>query len=97
MDTLATLQDILVQEFCISRDQLTPAAQLSNLGIDSLDVLQLLFKVEDTYGIAIKDDTPGDLATIGEVVIYIDGLLARPADATAGGEPPPRQPAHPSS
>ncbi len=97
MNTLETLQDILMQEFRISRDRLTPVAQLSTLGIDSLDVLQMLFKIEDSYGIAIKEDTPPDLATIGEVVDYIDGLLARLGKPAAVNESPPRQPAHPSS
>ena len=79
MNTLETLQDILVENFRISREGVTPTAELRFLGIDSLDVLELLFKIEDAYGITIRDDTPTDLVTIGDVVIYIDGLLARHA------------------
>ena len=87
MNTLETLQNILVEDFRVSRDGVTPLAELRSLGIDSLDVLDLLFKIEDAYGITIKDDTPTDLVTIGDVVTYIDRLLLyRAADA------PPRAP-----
>ena len=96
MDTLDTLQGLMAQEFRMSRDQLIPTAELSKLGIDSLDVLQLLFKIEDTYGISIKDDAPRDLLTIADVVGYIDALLARPAASAVGASSPGRAP-YPSS
>jgi acyl carrier protein len=76
MSTLETLQDILVSEFKLTREQLTPEAQLSQLGVDSLDVLELMFKIEDRFGLKIKDDIPTSLLTLGDVVGYIDGLLA---------------------
>ena len=86
MNTLETLQDILVKEFRVAPGQLTPAAELSTLGIDSLDLLELMFKIEDRYGISIKNDTPTNLMTINDVVAYIDGLLARrPGSAAAPG------------
>jgi acyl carrier protein len=82
MSTLETLQDILVKEFCLAPSQLTPAAELRTLGIDSLDLLELMFKIEDRYGISIKNDTPTNLMTVEDVVTYIDSLLARrPASA----------------
>jgi acyl carrier protein len=81
MSTLETLQDILVLEFGLSRDQLTTAAELDQLGVDSLDLLELMFKIEDRFGIAIKNDTPTNLVTVGDVVGYIDGLLARRPDS----------------
>jgi acyl carrier protein len=90
MNTLETLQDILVKEFRVAPGQLTPAAELSTLGIDSLDLLELMFKIEDRYGISIKNDTPTNLMTINDVVAYIDGLLARrPGSAAAPGSAQP--------
>jgi acyl carrier protein len=77
MSTLDTLQDILVAEFDLERERITPDAELSALGVDSLDLLELMFKIEDRYSLAIRDDVPSDLTTIGDVVAYIDGLLAK--------------------
>jgi acyl carrier protein len=83
MSTLETLQDILMREFGLDHGQLAPGAELRTLGIDSLDLLDLLFKIEDRYGISIKNDVPNNLMTIDDVVVYIDGLLARRPDSAA--------------
>jgi acyl carrier protein len=79
MSTLDTLQDIVVADFKLSRAQLTPDSQLSQLGIDSLDVLELMFKIEDRFGLKIKDDIPTSLVTLADVVAYIDTLLEQQA------------------
>ena len=81
MSTLATLQDILIDEFDLKREQLTPDAELAALGVDSLDLLELMFKIEDRYKLAIRDDVPTTLTTVNDVVAYIDGLLARQGKA----------------
>ncbi len=81
MTTLDTLQDILIEEFELDRERLTPDAELSALGVDSLDLLELMFKIEDRYKLAIHDDIPTSLTTISDVVAYIDALLARAAKA----------------
>jgi acyl carrier protein len=81
MSTLETLQDILIDEFALTREQLTPDAELDALGVDSLDLLELMFKIEDRYRLAIRDDVPTTLSTVNDVVVYIDGLLARQGKA----------------
>jgi acyl carrier protein len=81
MSTLETLQDILIDEFALTREQLTPHAELNALGVDSLDLLELMFKIEDRYKLAIRDDVPTTLSTVNDVVLYIDGLLGRQGKA----------------
>jgi acyl carrier protein len=77
MSTLETIQDILVTKFALDRTKLTPDAGLDTLGIDSLAVLEVLFEIEDRFGLKIKEDTPDSLATIQDVVLYIDSLLMK--------------------
>ena len=43
-----------------------------DLGADSLDILQLLMKVEDEYGIVIPDQELSHFETVGDVVRYLD-------------------------
>jgi acyl carrier protein len=76
MTTLKTLQDILVKDYSLQRDNVAPEAVLTNLGLDSLSVLELMFKIEDNFHLKITDDTPIDLVTVSDVVRYIDGLLS---------------------
>ena len=76
MNTLDTLVDILTRDYCVAREQIMPEATLETLGLDSLSVLELMFKIEDRYKVKITDDTPTDLLTVSDVVRYIDSLLA---------------------
>ena len=84
MTTLATLQDILVRDYQVPREQLTPDAALTTLGIDSLGFLELMFKIEDEFPVKIPGDTPTNLTTVRDVVGYIDGLIA----SQSGRAPP---------
>jgi acyl carrier protein len=76
MSTLDTLVSILTRDYGVARERITPEATLETLGLDSLSVLELMFKIEDRYKVKITDDTPTDLLTISDVVRYIDSLLA---------------------
>jgi acyl carrier protein len=76
MSTLDTLVGILTRDYCVAREQIMPEATLETLGLDSLSVLELMFKIEDRYKVKITDDTPTDLLTVSDVVRYIDSLLA---------------------
>jgi acyl carrier protein len=76
MKTLDTLVDILARDYCVARDQVKPEATLESLRLDSLSMLELMFKIEDRYKVKITDDAPSDLVTVSDVVQYIDSLLA---------------------
>ncbi len=76
MTTLQVLQDILVRDYHVAPDLVTPEATLTTLGLDSLSVIELMFKIEDVFGLTITDDTPTNLVTVADVVAYIDSLLA---------------------
>ncbi len=84
MNTLETLQSILADEFKLSPNQLEPEARLEDLGVDSLNLIELIFKLEDRFNLKIKDDGRR-LVTIKDVVGYVDELLAKQA------ETPPEQ------
>jgi acyl carrier protein len=89
MTTLDTLQDILVRDYNLERARLAPDALLSTLGLDSLSLLELMFKIEDDFHVKIPGDTPTNLMSIQDVVVYIDGLIAsQPATIQPEGGPP---------
>lgn len=88
MSTLESLQDLLVKDYPLNRDQVMPEAVLTTLGLDSLSVLELMFKIEDHFQLKIVDDSPVNLVTVNDVASYIDRLLASrdaaPAQLSAG-------------
>ncbi len=65
-----------MKDYPLKRDQLAPDAALSTLGLDSLAILELMFKIEDHFRLHIVDDSPMNFVTVSDVVGYIDGLLA---------------------
>jgi acyl carrier protein len=88
MSTLQALQDILIKDYPLNRDQVAPDAALSTLGLDSLSLLELMFKIEDHFHLKIVDDTPIDFVTVSDVVGYIDRLLTMNEAAGTGPESP---------
>jgi acyl carrier protein len=90
MSTFELLQSILVKEYKLSPARLVPEATLTDLGIDSLDLVDLIFKIEDRFGLKIKDDVARPLVTLNDVAMYIDELLKTlpAAVGTQAGDPP---------
>lgn len=75
MTTLERLQEVMVKNFGLKFEALTPETRLENLNIDSLGVIDLMFCVEDEFKITVSREQV-DLDTIQDVVTYIDGLIA---------------------
>ena len=43
-----------------------------DLGVDSLDLVELLMTLEDKYGVVIPDDDATSLKTISDIAEYIE-------------------------
>lgn len=82
--TLETLQALLIKDYQLAPELLTREATLESLGIDSLGGVELLFSIEDRFGLTLPPQ-PVPLPSIGHVVDYIDQLRAiqSPQPATA--------------
>ena len=66
-----SLQDILAA-IGISRTALTDQANFArDLGLDSLDITDLILQVETTFGIRIPDEYWGKLQTVGQLNQYV--------------------------
>jgi acyl carrier protein len=72
--TLERLRAILITNYSFTPDLLTPAAALNDLGLDSLGMAELLFNIEDEFGVTMPTDAI-QLVTLGDVVGMIDGLV----------------------
>ena len=45
---------------------------VSELGLDSLDVVELVMAIEEEFDIEVPDDKAENLVTVGDVVKYIE-------------------------
>ena len=89
MGTLELLQDLLMTEYGLTRAQLAPEVPLASVGLDSLGLIELMFQIEDRFGITVPDDKPPVLLTVSDLVAYVNALVtptsaaARPAAEAA--------------
>ena len=45
---------------------------VSDLGADSLDVVEMLMTIEEEYGIVVPDDVVVTFVTVGDVARYVE-------------------------
>ena len=69
------VKTILARQLRIAPERVTLDAQIKkDLGADSVDILQLLMRLEDDYGIVIPDQELAKFETVSDVVNFLDGL-----------------------
>lgn len=67
-----TVKDMLVEEMQINPDDITPESDLVNdLGINSLDLADMILLCEEKFDIEIKDEDMRKFITVGDVAAYL--------------------------
>lgn len=94
MDNADDIRQVMSKSLQIPVERLTDDAALQDLGVPSIQVIELVFDLEETFGIDIPFDTnalvdnaaqsgsgAAAFRTVGDVVRGVQGLIA----AKAGG------------
>ena len=67
------VQKILAKQLRIDPSRVQMDSRIKeDLGADSLNILQLLMKIEDDYGIVIPDEKLANFERVKDVVEYLD-------------------------
>ncbi len=69
------------------REEIKPTDKLTDLGLESIDALEMIFDLEEKFGIQIPynaNSAATDFATVGDIVNAIQKLVA---DNSAGAAP----------
>jgi acyl carrier protein len=69
--TESELLDLIAQEAIIDRATLDRDAELTDLGIASLDVITMLFELEERYGVVIEQGDMPPMTKLGEMVDFL--------------------------
>lgn len=72
MDTLSIIKELLVENLDVDQDLITTEATFESLGVDSLDMVELICELEDRCDIDFGE--PEDLETIGDLIAYVESL-----------------------
>lgn len=77
VETIQLINDLLATGFEIPTDKLTPQASLmTDLGLDSLDAVDMLVHIEDKMGIKVEGEKLRSLRTLQDVyVLAAEALL----------------------
>jgi acyl carrier protein len=72
---LEKIQAMLAEALNLPLEKVTADAKIvDDLGADSLDVVELLSRLEEEYGIMIPDEDVENLATVADVAAQIEKL-----------------------
>jgi acyl carrier protein len=65
---VAKVQQILIQQLDVTKEQLTPDARImEDLGADSLDVVEIIMNLEETFEITIPDEEAEKGSTVEDL------------------------------
>jgi len=69
------IKEILISELQVDEELITmDAALASDLGVNSLELAELVLVVEDKLNIEINEDDLHTFITVGDVVNYLENL-----------------------
>lgn len=68
-----TFKQFLVDDLRINADDITMEAELTaDLGINSLELADLVYSCEEKFGVEIDDEELGNFKTVGDVVNFLE-------------------------
>jgi len=75
MTTFEKVKEAIVNSLQCDEAIVTMDASITDdLGADSLDLMDLIIELEDTYGVRIEDSRMKTIKTVGDIVAVVDEL-----------------------
>ena len=72
------IQEIIAEEMDLDKDSITPESTfVEDLGADSLDVIQIVIKIESEFDIEIPDDAVQNISTVQDAVDQIKEVIKK--------------------
>lgn len=75
--TFEKVKEIIIETINCDADKVTLEANLKDdLGIDSLDAMELSMALEEAYSLTIEESAVAEFVTVKNIVDYIDSKTA---------------------
>ena len=59
------------------KESITPESRLDSLGIDSLKAINIVYELEEEFGIEVPNEAIAELVTVNDINLAITNLLAK--------------------
>ena len=67
------IKAVIAETLSVDEDKITLEASLTDdLGVDSLDAVELVMAIEDAVGVAIADEDLPNIKTVQDLVDYVE-------------------------
>ena len=65
--------DIIVEQLSVEKDKVVPGASfVDDLGADSLDLVELIMAMEESFGIEIPDEMAEKITTVQDAIDHVN-------------------------
>ena len=69
------IKDIIVEQLDVEEDAVTMEASITEDLGDSLDVVDLVMSIEESFDVEIPDEEVENIKTVGDIVKYIENKV----------------------
>eukprot|EP00420_Gonyaulax_spinifera_P033174 CAMPEP_0197872114 /NCGR_PEP_ID=MMETSP1439-20131203/2309_1 /TAXON_ID=66791 /ORGANISM="Gonyaulax spinifera, Strain CCMP409" /LENGTH=126 /DNA_ID=CAMNT_0043491087 /DNA_START=97 /DNA_END=477 /DNA_ORIENTATION=+ len=74
-DTMAKVADVVAEQLGVDTAKVTREATLTELGADSLDIVESVMALEEAFDVELPDDETTELKDVGDVADLIQKKL----------------------
>ncbi len=73
MSAYSFIAEVLTEKYDVDPGAISPEATMTELGLDSLTIVELLFDIEDEFDIEVPEER-ATFETVGEAAALVDEL-----------------------
>lgn len=76
-DTAQKVTSIIAEKLHVDAATINPQSTLQDMGADSLDMVDIIMKIEEEFNIEINDEDAEKLCNVQDVIDYVHELRAK--------------------
>jgi acyl carrier protein len=76
-ETSSKIISIIAEKLHVDAASINPQSTLQDLGADSLDMVDIIMKIEEEFGIEINDEDAEGLHNVQDVINYVHALRVK--------------------
>ena len=74
--TQGRVRKLIVEQCHVEDSKVTPDATLKDMGIDSLESVELIIAIEQEFGVEVSDEESAALDTTAKMAAWLDARIA---------------------